>query len=695
MNMIAELMQLLKSHIELKMFHKTHQKSIFLLLIGCCISLSPWIGFTNSPFFPMVGIWFQSEPLVIALFTLGGISAFTLGVGVLLYPFLTRWAIYHPVVYVPILISFLSLIHLFLNINYLSNFLGNVQTGQGIAWFLSLSMISAIARISFRVFNNRQLKLIVFYLILSVLIVSSLSIYEVWDWKIFFFDDHLAFFAIFIWPLPFLVFKKKYVAYILALVPSLIIVLSSKNFSAVISIYVMVVITPLFYFMRQRYTASLSLRKLGGVTCIFLPIGIALAVFLFNGIFILEALSRKFGSTIYSRNLLMHTIIDSFELNNRSYLFGAGWGQFSEALMKNIPFEKTSAFNYGNVAQINDSTWIWDSLLRFDFHSHNIFVDVLGSVGLVGLGLFLFYVYSLFRYSQPKIDGAAFGCVVGFILINSMWFQMPSTVGLMALSFGAMSGTAPLERFRRQFSPRVIFSFLFIIFAVLGFSTYSSYGLAYQGYQEVQKNLDPDKDVTDVCGEIITDSNKNGYHFSELFRSYVNLLSQELRENPDTVNSSTWDRLDTFFCQSDKRLHENNELISGVRGLMTRADFVFKFRDEVEKRPELYNRIVSGWSMSLGKVLELAPNRLDLVVPYFNWLLERGEDDELYQRSQKVILNNKAKAIGLWFSGVVMLNRAGQQDEGATLMRQAIENGLEKFMPVDQQLKKQLGMENK
>ncbi|NVK18002.1 MAG: hypothetical protein HWE30_04840 [Methylocystaceae bacterium] len=94
---------------------------------------------------------------------------------------------------------------------------------------------------------------------------------------------------------------------------------------------------------------------------------------------------------MHSRHLLLSVVADSSGDSFTEFLFGNGWGSFANMLMMNVPFEKTAVFFSGNMADISSETWIWDSLLRFDFHSHNLFVESLGSIGLVGVLLVFAY----------------------------------------------------------------------------------------------------------------------------------------------------------------------------------------------------------------------------------------------------------------------------------------------------------------
>lgn len=672
------------------MLHKKHRKVIFFALIMACLLTGPLTGLASIPLFPMLGIWYQSEPLALALFVLGGLSSITLFFGMLIYPYLIRWAIYHPVVYLPAMIALLSFIQSIFSINFLSNLLGNVQTGQGIAWFLSIAVLSAVARIIFKVFPLRQKILILSYIIISVVTISFFSIVGIHEWKMFFFDDHLAFYAVLLWGLPFVVFQNKTKAYSIAFGTSSLIILFSANLSAGVALFVMMMATPLYYYIQKKFVHIGPLRNVASILLVSMAVLIFLTELFLNETFLFKSLSSQLESTMHSRHLLLNVIIDELQSSPFSYLFGNGWGQFSAFLMKNIPFDKTAVY-YSGENFFNENLWMWDSIQRFDFHSHNIFIETLGSAGTIGLCLLLFYVFSLARYSKKNCFGAAFGCVAGFILLNSMWFQMPSTVGVMAFVFGGLSGEGPFKKALWSIKPRITFIVLLFPLSVLGYAIISAYDMARQGGQQVALNISSHKTDKLTCSSFIADSHKNGYHFSELFRTYVKRLSAELKEDPSKVSDlGSWNRLDNYLCQSDIRLHENNELISGVRGLMARADFIFKFRKETKAHPVLYNRIISGWASNIDKVLKLAPNRHDLVVPYFNWLLETGQEDELYERSQPIILHSEAKPIGLWFSGIVLLNKRDQFEKGVKLMREAISNDLEKFMPIDPKLKKQL-----
>jgi len=653
------------------------------------LAIAPWIGFGNLPIFPMFGIWYQSEPLVLVLFGLGFISAVALILLSVSQPKLARYVIGHPIVVVPFLIGCISLVHFVFADNRLSSLLGNAQTGLGGAWFLTLAAISAVARCVFRVIGKRLKFIIISYLIVSSICISLVSIAGVQNWKMFNFDDHLAFFAFFLWVLPFLIVRNWLVAFGIAFISSAIIVFSSSNVTAEIAFVAMAVGTFLYWLVASRMPETFPLRSLAASVGPALALSMAVFVQYFNDLGLFASLGRRLAGTMHSRHLLSNVIIEPLENTHTAIVTGMGWGQFSDLLMTNIPIDKTTLYNYRNNAY-NESTWMWDSLRRVDFHSHNLFVETFGALGIIGMLLLFVYLFCLVKYSKKGVAAAAFGGVTGLVLLNSLWFQMPSSVGVMAVAFGAVSGGVPSKTLTLHFGARLRLLCLSVVSLSLLYALVNVFVLGTQGVKGVEVNLGVQDASTQHCENIIADNGRNGFHFAELLKNFSSRIDTKLKDSPETLEDKDWQRLSSLLCQADTRLEEDKALLPGVRALMVRSDYLIKYPQQISTHPKLQEQMYSGWENNVIRVLALAPERGDLAVAYMNWLYQNRGFEKLEQVAQVIAQEDKTVSLGNWFMGLVLLEKNGQQEQAVKLLTSALNGNIERFFPVDPNLKQQL-----
>lgn len=670
------------------MISVTHLKNFHYFLLMFSLIAAGLVGFATIPLFPQTGIWYQSEPLFLALISIGGLNSLTLLLAAYLYPNYTKRNFYHPIVLIPLLLGLYSIFLIPFGYKALSQLLGSEQTGQGAVWFISLAVFTANARFLRKGLSQDKHKRLMWLLIAGCVFLSFLTVFSQGPWRMFFYNDHIGFWALYLWPLVFLLIKKKDLAFILALFVCFLVADISDNISAVLALIAMVILCALLIYGETLRLDQKKIARLGAVLSLGLILTICVFVWAFDGNWVVyKNLSFKIASTMHSRHLLLSTVVDG-NLNELSTtLFGQGWGSFANMLMVNVPFDKTAVFYSGNLLDIHGENWIWDSLLRFDFHSHNIFVETFGNVGVFGLLLILAYFYSLIRFAKPEYVYLAFPCALGLILLNSMWFQMPHTLGLMAITFGLLSGQTNCYKRLKKVHLKSLLILTVIIFS---YSIFSTYQLARAGHQQIVFNNETELVPAGSCVAGIDDHARHGHHFAEVFKSYVQKLNEKIEAEPETVTSSHWRRLEQLLCDADQRLEERRELISGVRALMARGDYLYRYRDMTKQHPALYRRMSEGWQKNLDLVMAIAPKRFDLAVPFYNWLLETGQEEELYRHAQKALNYPATKPIGLWFSGIVLLNDPAEKDKAVEMLKQSLKLGIEKFFPVEDGLKQAL-----
>jgi hypothetical protein len=102
--------------------------------------------------------------------------------------------------------------------------------------------------------------------------------------------------------------------------------------------------------------------------------------------------------------------------------------------------------------------------------------------------------------------------------------------------------------------------------------------------------------------------------------------------------------------------------------------------------------LATAWPRAIGLVLDRAPQRLDILPSYLNWLLSQGRRDDLRSMLARAGRIDPRHPLVLWFSGAAMLDAAdpAARRHGLDLMRQALAADVERYMPVDGAIKAEL-----
>ena len=263
---------------------------------------------------------------------------------------------------------------------------------------------------------------------------------------------------------------------------------------------------------------------------------------------------------------------------------------------------------------------------------------------------------------------------------------MPLSAPFMAIALAAVSGRASgLFRHSKRFPSKYTGAGLVAAFVVLIGATVD-YGLfSVRAARAVDENFSaPVLSPSAPSGAVIEDRHRGQYHFSEIMRTYHEhieaILKSERRLAPWQVA-----RLERLMDEADQRVRAGGPLHVATRALNARSGLVF-----LDRRAELgglFEARLQNWGEILDLVLVRYPRREDLAVAYHLWLLKTGRERELLERSEKLLAYNPQSAIGLWFSGVVLLNDSNRAQEGMARLRRALENGIEMVMPVEQTLK--------
>lgn len=662
--------------------HNLAQALIVFGLTVACLA-----GFASLPIMPMVGVWYQSSPVVGALFAGAALCTGGLALAAFSAPQAVILALRHPLVVIPVVISLWSWAAPAYTGAAVQSFFGAPQIGLGGAWFLSLAVMTGGARYVLYCLDQKWANILVGIALASALAIVASDLWAPGGWRPFFFSDYLAFHALYIWVIAtYWLPHARWSAWI-GLILCGVIVFSTGNRTAYGAFIVAVASLFTVQYLQSRFSAA-SLRRLSvwgiGLLAVLTPVGI----YYLHRIGLPDSVPHDIIYTFKSRSLLLETVIFGIINNPAMLLTGIGWGNFSELVFSQIPIDQTAI--WAPAAARAGDDYLWEALWQLHFHTHNELTEHLASGGLPSLALWLTYLVLVPLLAPQEKLATAIAFTVGYVLLSAMWFQMPGGLALMAM---AVTGLGPKPHVPAAAEPSPSRRPWSAVFAALAFLTLAATSATtfmngYTAAQNVERNFAPNSTfIQPFCGGDAPTVGAGLTEFSELMKSFATSNIDLLRAGKD-VEAWRFKRLDDYLCRADELMAQGGPLSVGVRALTLRSDFAFP--PNPLKQKDFEARLYSGWDKNVTWVLTRAPSRTDLALPYLSWLLAKGAEAQALQLSDHMLKANPADPVGLWFSGVVLLNDISTKSEGIQRLKRALHNNIEKIMPVEPDLKAQL-----
>gem|GEM_PF-6164671 len=662
-----------------------HSLAQALIIFG--LTVAYLAGFASLPIMPMVGVWYQSTPVIGTLFAGATLCAGGLTLTAFSAPQAAKLALWHPLVAIPVVISVWSWAAPAYTGAAVQSFFGAPQIGLGGAWFLSLAVMTGGARYVLYCLDQRWANILVSIALASALAIVACDLWAPGGWRPFFFSDYLAFHALYIWVIAaFWLPQAKWSAWI-GLILCGVIVFSTGNRTAYGAFIVAVISLFVVQYLQNRFSVA-TLRRLSawgmGLMALLVPVGI----YYLHRIGLPDSVPHDIIYTFKSRSLLLETLIFGIINDPAMLLTGIGWGNFSELVFSQIPIDQTAI--WAPAAARAGDDYLWEALWQLHFHSHNELAEHLASGGIPSLALWLGYLVLVPLLAPQEKRATAVAFTVGYVLLSAMWFQMPGGLALMAMAVAGLGSRPSVPPAAEPGPSRRPWSAVFaaVAFLTLAATSATLFKNGSAAAQNVERNFAPNSTfIQPFCDGDAPDVGAGLTEFSELMKAFATSNIDRLRAGKD-VEAWRFKRLDDYLCRADELMAQGGPLSVGVRALTLRSDFAFPPKPLNQK--DFETRLYSGWDKNVNWVLTRAPSRTDLALPYLSWLLGKGAEAQALQLSEHMLKTNPADPVGLWFSGVVLLNDTRTKSEGIQRLKRALHNNIEKIMPVEPDLKAQL-----
>ena len=622
------------------------------------------------------GYWFQTQTPLLFLSILSTLALLSFFVALFQAPQPTLTALQHPATLLPLALAILGILAAPFTHIPLLTFFGNPELGEGVFWFLCISILSASMQ---WISPNQQAKRIIGWVALSSLSINALLITFAFKTRFgipfqlnkpYYFDDYLAFSSLFLvlilvhcWQIH---TRKKWFYALLTYCTWLLFIADNK---AALALWIVGLPFTYGIFWLIRKTPFLLQRKLAVIATLLAPLVLWTTLAILNHQSIIKIRQHE---TLWSRYQLSHVVLQSLKQHPSAWLTGQGWGSYTDASIGVLDIER-SPLHQGDAESQHT---LWEFLFdRSPFHSHNEIMEALLSTGILGMLLmWLWYGLPPFLSTAQTLPIAT---LIGSITLalGSLWFQMPTTIPFMAIALGSLP--APKKVFS-QFKPNIFFYYLLFILLI----PLMSWGIYHQAKTILNdrplKSPPPYQEtMAKTCGDDLIDFNQGGYllvqYFRDLESRFKSMTPEAHRTNPVS------DQLQWMHCVVDRQWQHNPSFRLMASDLITYSDWAF-YTDDPSIIPSW---AFYGWEEKIQQWLSVLPHRTDLIAPYFMWQLSRGHEATIQPLINQILSNNPNDPIGLWFSGITLLNHDDTANMGKRRMQRALSLGLGRILLVD------------
>jgi len=611
-------------------------EDIILILIGM---LFPWSIMFATPQLNF-GYWGQVESMIIFNHFMSAIIALLLLKAGLDNKEIRQY-FSHPVVLLPTVIGFYSILASAFHMLPVFSLYGSPQLGQGAFGYFALSLLTVLY---FHVFKTNKIKLLFFInLLLIVLVITIGSFFPVITGIVisfFGFNDWLGlYFTAFIIYLIHLLeitnlkINKKVLGFIFFLLLGPLFWIIDNNSS--IALWVILSLVWLFWLISFYYNIKIKFLHQSIFNPLFYTlITIFLSVIMLVSSYIFwdgktdmtnQITDSKYWShlaTMVARGSIVRVLFEHLD-GIQALVFGYGWGNTSELLLKSFTPEVFYQINTGN---------------RVHFHTHNELFEHVFSIGLVGALFYIIYLYNIFKCSFRISMSISFLWLLYFC-IGAFWFQWISNISIQAMLVALLLTNSHINT-RYVFSEkiRVLFnSIYFYTFYMIFVSMFLFYG-AYIGYYTAYKDtissgperlieISEESKVTGNCSQTINDYGKGGLQFSQRYNGFNNYFKDQIMLY-GVINKSDSIVLNWYICAADEIILANKaslELMNvHVSVFSTISVLPGKLGDQIRIHTKKYMNL---WEERLMQLMSLAPKRVDQATPLISYYLKNNNDD--------------------------------------------------------------------
>lgn len=624
-------------------------------LFCCLFGLS--LPFLSLPLFAL-GYWDKAQPLVVGLDLCASLSAFALAIRSFRSPQSGLAIIAPPIIAIPLLFGLLSCaLSARTDLPFLS-ILGAPQSGNGALWYLAFGILIALARCLSE--DQRSMRILAWSALAATALLAAI---KAWDWH----SDIIGQYNLLIWVASYYAWFAPAAVLVTTAPESKLprwakwaacfaggtLVVVSRSATAVASVGAGILCWAAVHWAVRHRMNERRIRFLLSA----LAVGVLGAPILIE----LYIPAVRQIASIDDRYRLLLMLTESIRSGNwTTWLFGFGWGRIEDAYQ---------IFLNASQMPIWDGKWIF---LQSDyFHSHNGTMEALHGNGLIGvlfIGAMMIAVPASIR--AERLPQAAAYTII-YAGLAALWFPLALSLPVMALALGILIGPNTKDHTPIRMIP-VLFVAVGAAFLLAAFVEFSQ----ARNLDQVRRSLVSGQNLDLICPN---SPRGDDLALAEIFRDS---LAGYKTPHDDAERQRQMRTIGAMSACLDRKIPTSHTPLLSITGLSLISQVYFT-QELAWAAPEIP---VDRWDSWLTKALNLAPGRSDLAIAYLTHEATAGHPDVVRRLAGQILSRDKNDAVGLYFLGLAAV-QTGETATGLNLLRQSVDSGIERFMPLDPTLR--------
>lgn len=376
--------------------------------------------------------------------------------------------------------------------------------------------------------------------------------------------------------------------------------------------------------------------------------------------------------SLASRQILLRVLEPELWTPPWFLLLGHGWGHYQSTLLAQLPLTGIS---------LTRPDWI--DFARDQFHSHHALAEALFAAGLPGAVLLAAVPVAVVAGARPAHRPVALALAFALVLLDSFWFQLPETMVPLALAVAATArhnGRAALRPHAAGALLRPSCLGPALTALVLGA------GLLGLSFWQARMSRAMDELWACLHGSGTRCESMVPADPRQSQLALAMLLGQTLRDLQRQDWPATWvERFGAVTTEASRRC--DHSCSPSLAMVLLNSQLMSAY---VPKAAGIFS--AGQWHAVAVRLAHRAPLRTDVLAPYLNWLFQTGGSLAVSEMLAAMPPEGLATPVGVWFSGLVQLDAPdeGERRKGIARMRQALSQGLERYMMVDPSIKSAL-----
>lgn len=379
--------------------------------------------------------------------------------------------------------------------------------------------------------------------------------------------------------------------------------------------------------------------------------------------------------SVWSRGLLIWAGLLAFADHPLALLTGFGWGSYNDLLYQHNFLPGVRGFVNG----VWDPNW--EGVGAGAFHVHNDIAEAVLAAGPVGGALYLLLFSAIVAGTRRGM--LAIGAVGWFLVVGSLCFWYPFQLSYPFLAVAIAATTAPMGSLR---SPTVVSLDGWVRGVGIGLTVALAAGswMSAQDARAAGARLAAlnrqDAGEVGVFGAFPADHNRGGVHLWWLALSEASFIGEQLLAgHPPTPGAAAW---------YGRILNEVDVWVASGRGGRRLEALTLALRNDLIANHEhtalaaLRERELPKWEPAMLRVIHRDPDRTDVAVPFMAFLALTGQYSRIIGTCAQIAAIHPNDRVCLWYTGIAMLPDPATARRGLESMHAALAAHVEAVAPV-------------